>query len=448
VWHGACHLDDALQAPTDHQHFDGYVQYSTTETPYQPYEHIPGLDRGGWHDAGDYDLAAGSQATTTLMLALAREAFGVETDQTTVLWDERLVILHQPDGVPDIIQQVRHGVENLLSGYHAVGHSFFGIIEGNLQQYTHLGDAATMTDNRVYDPALHPNETAGERSGKRDDRWAFTNHNTALEYQVAAALAASSRVLKGYEQALADECLQTAIQVWEYEQSQPAATARSAYVPGSPEAQEVLALVELLLATGEERFRKRLLALEAAIVEHVAQVGWSVARVIDRIQDEAFASRFKQTLRKHQDKLLTDLAQNPFGVPFHPHIWGSTWGIQGHGVQAYYLAGAYPQLFDREIVFRALHYVLGVHPASSTSLVSGVGAHSLTAAYGTNRAEYAYIPGGGVSGPNLVYPDFPELKEGFPFLWQQAEYVIGGAATYLFLVLAADQLLNPPQRRG
>lgn len=80
VWHGACHLDDALQAPPSHVHFDGYRQGPETETPYAPYEHVPGLDRGGWHDAGDYDLAAGSQAMTTFALALIRETFGVDSD--------------------------------------------------------------------------------------------------------------------------------------------------------------------------------------------------------------------------------------------------------------------------------------------------------------------------------------------------------------------------------
>jgi hypothetical protein len=66
----------------------------------------------------------------------------------------------------------------------------------------------------------------------------------------------------------------------------------------------------------------------------------------------------------------------------------------------------------------------------------------MTIAYGTNRADWSYIPGGVVSGTNLVRPDFPELKDNFPFLWQQAEYVMGGAATYIFCVLAADALLN------
>ena len=47
-----------------------------------------------------------------------------------------------------------------------------------------------------------------------------------------------------------------------------------------------------------------------------------------------------------------------------------------------------------------------------------------------------------------VVQDYPELLE-WPYLWQQTEYVLGGGTTdYLFLVLAADHLLNlshPPR---
>ena len=44
----------------------------------------------------------------------------------------------------------------------------------------------------------------------------------------------------------------------------------------------------------------------------------------------------------------------------------------------------------------------------------------------------------------LIRPDFPELKEPWPYLWQQTENVMSGSATYIFVVLAADELLNPP----
>ena len=32
VWHGLCHMDDARMAPTDHNHFDGYIQGTETLT--------------------------------------------------------------------------------------------------------------------------------------------------------------------------------------------------------------------------------------------------------------------------------------------------------------------------------------------------------------------------------------------------------------------------------
>ncbi|MBN1310606.1 MAG: glycoside hydrolase family 9 protein [Anaerolineae bacterium] len=442
VWHGACHLDDALQAPTSHKHFDFYQQGPETDTPFTPQEHIPGLDRGGWHDAGDYDLAAGSQAMTTFVLALVRETFGMDSDQTTVRPDEQLVLLHTPDGIPDIIHQVVHGVECLLSGYRAVGHSFAGIIAGSLEQYAHMGDAATMTDNLVYDPSLKPGEVKDGRSGKMDDRWAFTGRDTGLEYQVATALAAASRVLRGYRDALADECLETAARVWEYEQTHDPVQQPSAYVPREYQAQEILATAELLITTGEAKYRRRLLALGPAVEEHIRWAGWGVVRALDLIEDGTFTSSVRQAFERLRVDHDSDVSKNPFGLPLHFGIWGSTWGVQHYAVAQYYLLQAFPDLLDRENVLRALNYVLGCHPGSDLSLVSGVGPRSVLSAYGVNRADWSYIPGGGVSGPNLIKPDFPELQQPFPFLWQQSEYVIGGAATYIFCVLAADCLLN------
>ena len=84
VWHDACHLDDARMAPVDHNHFDGYLQGPSTLTRFAPGEPVPGLNRGGWHDAGDDDLRVESQADTMHGLALAYEAFHVDYDDTTI----------------------------------------------------------------------------------------------------------------------------------------------------------------------------------------------------------------------------------------------------------------------------------------------------------------------------------------------------------------------------
>ncbi|MBN1875468.1 MAG: glycoside hydrolase family 9 protein [Anaerolineae bacterium] len=452
VWHGACHLDDALQAPAPHIHFDGYHQYDATDTFYAPGTHIPHLDIGGWHDAGDYDLAAGSQARTTHTLCLIRELFGVGTDQTTVKQDERLVLLHTPDGTPDIVGQVAHGALNLLSGYRATAemphpHSFHGIIAGTLRQYVHLGDASTMTDNRIYEADLPPDQIRCDAeghifTGKNDDRWAFTNHDSALEYQVAAALAASSRVLRGYEDDLAGECLRTAIQIWDYEQTHAPVEQRAAYVPRGVEAQAIVAAAELLLTTGEERYRAHLLAAQPILEKVAYWVGGTIARALPAIHNDAFTAQFRAVLDAASTEFAAELASNPFGIRWHPHVWGVGWQIQGYAVELYQIWCAFPNLIDREIILRVVNYVLGCHPASNVSLTSGVGAHSVTTAYGVNRAEGSYIPGGMVSGASLVRPDFPELKAPWPYLWQQTEYVMSGAADYIFCVLAADKMLN------
>jgi endoglucanase len=444
IWHGICHMDDALQAPPnlDLSYVEGYKQGPTTDTPYSGDMHIPGLDRGGWHDAGDFDLAASSQTWATLMLALAWESFGVDTDQTTIDPLGREVALHVPDGKPDILQQIAHGVQNLLGGYRVSGHSFAGITDSSLEQYKTQGDASSMTDNRLFDPALGPHEIDGNRSGRRDDRTAFTSRDSGTEYRAVAALAAASRALTGFDDGLAKECINTAIKAWDYEQTHPPVYQPSAGVPERPDDQKVLAAVELLLTTNEPRYAKHLKILLPYIEAHTDTIGWAAARALPVIRDTEFTERLSKASAQFAAELRGELAQNPFGVPFEPQIWGVTWSIQNYAVQQYFLHKAYPQEFPLENLLRVLDYILGCHPASNTSLVSGVGAHSLLVAYGTNVNEWSHIPGGGVSGPSLIRPDLPELKEPFPFLWQQSEYVIGGASTYLFIVLASDHILN------
>jgi hypothetical protein len=69
VWHDFCHLDDARMAPVNFNHIDGYVQGPSTLTKYNPGDVVPGLNAGGWHDAGDFDLRVESQAGECYILA-------------------------------------------------------------------------------------------------------------------------------------------------------------------------------------------------------------------------------------------------------------------------------------------------------------------------------------------------------------------------------------------
>lgn len=165
VWHGHAHRDDARQAPVNHRHFDLYAQGPTTGTRFQPGEHIPGLNVGGWFDAGDFDLRTQTQYAVVLSLVHTWEAFAPRRDETTIDQSRHYVDLHVPDGVPDILQQIEHGALYLIAQFHAVGHAINGIVEPDLGQYTHLGDAASKTDGLIYRAELKPGESDGRHSG-------------------------------------------------------------------------------------------------------------------------------------------------------------------------------------------------------------------------------------------------------------------------------------------
>jgi hypothetical protein len=441
IWHGACHLDDALQAPLDIVHIDGYRQYPAKETNYPAQTPVPYLNVGGWHDAGDDDLAAGSQASTTHFLVLAWELTKNPTDQTYVNFEERYVEMYKPDGVPDFVQQIKQGALNLLSGYRAAGHSFHGII-ANREGRNITGDWASQTDQLFYDSKLKPNQRTMTHSGVNDDRWVFTNRDTGLEYKVAAALAAASRALAGFDDKLAKECIETAKKAWEYEQTHEPVLTPAEYVPRNTKVQEIIATSELLYTTGEEKYAAHLKKLLPEIEKSVQGSGWSVARVSDKMNDDAFNSSLRSALENYKTRLDSTLSTNPFGIPWRPAVWGVGWSIQNFALEYFYLSQKYPDLFNREPLLNVVNYVLGCHPGSNTSLVSGVGPRSILIAFGVNRTMEGYIPGGMVSGTALIRPDFPELKETTPYLWQQSEYVMPGAATYIFCVMAADLLLG------
>lgn len=441
VWHGAPHLDDARQAPIDHVHFDLYAQGPVTDTPYAPGQHIPGLNAGGWFDAGDFDLRTQSQYVVVSTLSLARETFGIDRDETTVDQKRRVVDLGRPDGVPDIVQQIEHGTLALISQYRAVGHAIPGIVEPTIEQYTHLGDPVTKTDGLVYNQAIEPGTANGGESGTPDDRWAFTSRSTALDYGATAALAAASRVLRGYNDRLADESLQTAIRVWGEEHGREPVRFRHGNTTGGRlEDEELKATVELLITTkGDRRYAERLVAMWPHVEANFGAVGSLAVRAFPYM-DAAFREKVRAAVAAYKIRMDAELAKNPFGVPITTGGWGGSGAVLGFGMNSYILHQAFPQIVGPEYTLRALDYVLGTHPVSSVSLVSGVGARSMTIAYGSNRADYTFIPGGIVPGIVIVKPDFPELKDDWPFLWFENEYVITVGATFIYVAHAAQAL--------
>ncbi|HEY4974097.1 MAG TPA: glycoside hydrolase family 9 protein, partial [Steroidobacteraceae bacterium] len=374
---------------------------------------------------------------------ISREAFHNDWDETTVDEDARLVQIHRPDGVPDVLQQIRHGVLALLAQYAAFGHAIPGIIEPTLEEYTHLGDAASKTDGKIYSPQLGALENDGISSGVPDDRWAFTTHTTPLNYEAAASLAAASRVLRGFDDVLASRCLNTAVMVWSEEHSHAPLIFHSFNTTGGDlDDAEVKAAVELLISTrGEAQYRARLLALLPAIQRNFAGLGWISVRALP-FMDARFRGSLAAAAASFKAFQDAELSKNPFGVPITTGTWGGSHNAAAFAVHMFFLHQAFPAVVGAEDTLRGFDYVLGRHPVSNVSYVSSVGTLSKLIAYGNNRADYTFIPGGMIPGVVIIQPDFPELKDNWPFLWYENEYVVDTATTFILAANAAAALTH------
>jgi len=494
VWHGASHLDDGRMAPVVGEQFDGWNQATATDGKYKGGDHIPGMNVGGWYDAGDFDLEEPSQLSVIQSMALAYREFHLNYDELTVNEASREVEMHRPDGVPDAVEQVRHGALYILAQFHNIGHAIRGTHEPDLRQYTHLGDGASKTDGRIYDPKLGPNEVKGDYSGKPDDRWIFTSNNPFFQWNAIAALAAAADTLKGWDDALAKDCLDTAIKAWNDEKAHPtpmggafggAPTAGSGVLaasqgtapgaqhrhnrntdagaqtapafPDEPDAppagfnraafmasQDWDAALELTIAThGAEPYKSRLTALFPQIItpQQMSFRGWTAVRALPYL-DASAKDQMREAVKIYMAGLDKQLNATPFGVPPSLGTWGGSGTVVDMAIRMYFLHRTFPELVSPEYTLRAVNYILGTHPVSSTSYVAGVGTVSKTKTYSNNRSDSSYIPGAVIPGYVIIKPDFPECIDDFGFLWFEDEAVVGGSAGWVVAGNAADAIIR------
>jgi hypothetical protein len=380
-------------------------------------------------------------------LVQAWELFKPLRDETLVDQTIRYVDMHHPDGKADILQQIEHGTLQLLAQFNSVGHAINGIVEAHLDQYTHLGDAVTKTDNLVYNALLKEHQNDGFTSGNFDDRWAFTSKSSSLNYGSIAALSAASRALKGYNDTLADQCITIAKKVWDEEQTHPPYTFRWGNTTGGPLLDEKLrAALQLLITTGDKKFADTINAHVADFERQFGRYALLAAEAIPYM-DASYKQKIQKLVAGYKKNVLDRTStQNPFGVPVTTGGWAGSGAVIGFGLTNYFLHKAFPEIVDKEFVLRSLNYIYGTHPASDISLVSAVGTQSKEVAYGNNRADFTFIAGGVVPGVLIIPPDFPENKEDWPFIWGENEYVVGLGGSYILLVHAVNELLNSKEK--
>lgn len=465
VWHGNPHQDDALQAPTDTAIHDGYRMGKTTGTKYKPLEHIPGLNIGGWFDAGDFDIQTGSHNTTVDYLVSAWEDLKPMRDQTMVDKERKYVAIHHPDGTPDLLQQIEHGTLALVAQFRAFGHAIRGIVQPNTWQYNMIGDAGNLTDGLIFNPNLKPHQNDGFTSGTRDDRWAFTNMSPGSDIASATALASASRALKSYNEELSKECLEIAKKVWEdnvAKKSELEDNSPQNDFPGfTPElrrsmsvTQEVGITVELLVTTGDKKYAEYLTKIWPQVKNSVNNAnarrysGNSIFRNLLKAipyMGEDFKNDLRAQALSMKQQIDSVSKTNPYGVPLGQGGFygpGSNFSIVDWALTNAKFHQYFPEIIDKEHAIRGLNYILGCHPASNISFVSGVGVNSKRVTYGNNRADFTYIPGGMVPGNYLIKPDYYENKEDWPFIWYENEVVVDGCAGYIYLAALVDHILG------
>lgn len=431
VWHGEPFKEGYLQAPPS-DHFDLHYQGPTTDTKYKPLELIPGLNVGGFFDAGDFDIETGSNINVVENFIRTWELFKPQRDETFVSEQQRYVDLHRPDGKPDIMQYIEHGTLNLVAQAEQIGHMASTLSNSVLDNYHHLGDAASITDGLHYDPSLKPYEVSadGKRSGTPDDMWAFTTRNPELDMRAATMFAAAAHALEGYNDSLAARALKQSKRLMqEAEELMKLSDKKS-----SDQRKYGFAAtnMQLYAATRDKKY------LDAFMKEIWSgldrNLEFNIQTALDAIpyMDEAYRDKLKPYVEKFAKYISGFDKQNPYGVPIGLGNWAGSNQVLSFGTAVCFAHYYYPEIVKKDEVYRAANWMFGCHPYHNYSFVAAVGAaRPKKVFYGNNRADFSFIPGNVAPGLLFRKPDHFENFDDWPFLWGQNEGTIAGNTQYI-----------------
>ena len=447
VWHGEPFREGYLQAPPNTSHFDLHWQGPTTDTRFKPLELIPGLNIGGFFDAGDFDIETGSNIMVVQNFVRTWEYFEPLRDQTFIDQKQRYVDLHRPDGTPDILQFIEHGTLNLVAQAENIGHMAQALSNSVLDNYHHLGDAASITDGLPYNPDLGPFEIAadGLSSGVRDDMWAFTSRNPGLDLSAATVFAAASRALKGYNDDLAGRALQQSKRLLEEATNLISNRPQDNRTWGGGPA-NLGTYLELFISTGEQHYRDKFLEILWPALDRF--ISFSLLTALDAIpyMDAPYREKLRPYVVKYREYIEKLEKDNPYGVPIGLGNWAAGGEVVNFGTTVCFASKYVPDIIDADHAFKTTSWLFGCHPYHNYSFVAAIGATRPKAVYyGNNRADFSFIPGNVAPGVLFRKPDHFENYDDWPFLWGQNEGTIAGNTGYLIFGSVFRDLVKPDQ---
>ncbi|CAH8296168.1 cellulase-like Ig domain-containing protein [Mariniflexile fucanivorans] len=444
MWHGEPFKESYLQAPPNTDHFDLHAQGPSTDTKYEPMETIPGLNIGGFFDAGDFDIETGSNIFVVQNFVQTWEYFKPLRDQTFVDEKQRYVDLHRPDGTPDVLQYIEHGTLNLVAQAEIIGHMAQTLSNSVLDNYHHLGDAASITDGLPYNPNLGPYEVAqdGKSSGVKDDMWAFTSRNPNLDLRAAATFAGASRALKGYNDDLSERALVQAKRLLKEAAELLVNQPQNEGERGQGSA-DVATNLQLYITTGEQQYVDKFQELLWKALEHKVSSNILTAFHAIPYMDASFKEKLRPYVVKYKEYIDELEKDNPYGVPIHLGNWAGSGDVVSFGTTICFANRHFPNIVDASHAFKTTNWLFGCHPYHNYSLVATIGAvRPKEVFYGNNRADFSFIPGNVAPGILFRQPDHFENYDDWPFLWGQNEGTIGGNTNYLIFGSAFKNLVK------
>jgi endoglucanase len=135
------------------------------------------------------------------------------------------------------------------------------------------------------------------------------------ELWIGGCLCRGQPRIEGYNDTLAVECLATARRIWTEEHSHAPDTFRHGNTTGGPlDAEELKAVVELLVSTGDAEYKDALLKLLSGIERQFERDAvWAVKAL--PYMDAGYQGRVQALVRRYKERMDQVEKQNPYGMP-------------------------------------------------------------------------------------------------------------------------------------
>jgi endoglucanase len=385
---------------------------------------------GGWADAGDYGKYVVNGGLTVWTLQNAVERFRYLRSEAWT--DGRATLPESGNGVSDILDEARHGLEFLLAMQVPEGERL-SVATGaqTLRAEEPLSlkeiDAGGLVHHKVHEKAWLPLPQQVEEVAV--ERFLYPP-STAATLNLAAAAAQAARLWQGKDDQFASEALSAAKHAYDAAKRHPDILAYDNFTGGGPYGDDELsdefawAATELWLTTGEERYKADLGSgdLVRFFSHDFGDLSWASLRPAASLSLALHQDRLsaKETLalrgqfHRTAGRYIADRDREGYRFPMSmdAYVWGSAGNAANRGVilmAAYDLTGERAYL---EAGSDALDFLLGRN-ALGMSYVAGFGARAMETphhrfwAQGADAAFPKALPGALSGGPNATLGQDP-----------------------------------------